>query len=60
MLGVALISDTQSAVVELVLVAALASLASATLNRQSTTHRGFLFSGCFLFAGRYLWWRATA
>jgi cellulose synthase (UDP-forming) len=60
MLGVPLMSETQSAVVELCAVAAAAFLASSVLDRHRTWHRTLLFSVAFLFAGRYLWWRATA
>lgn len=54
-----LLSETQSAMVELVVVAAAAVLASSLLDRHRTLHRTLLFIIAFVFAIRYMWWRAT-
>lgn len=59
MLALPLLSETQSALVELVAVASAAVIATALLARDRTAHRVFLFGICFLLAGRYLFWRAT-
>lgn len=60
MIGVPLLSETQSALVELCAVIAAAFLATSVLNRRTTWHRLLLFGIAFLFAGRYIWWRATS
>ncbi len=54
-----LLSETQSAMVELVAVAAAAFIATTLFLRDRTAHRIILFAVCFLLAARYLFWRAT-
>ncbi len=54
-----LLSETQSALVELVAVAAAAVVATTLFLRDRTAHRIVLFAVCFLLAARYLFWRAT-
>ncbi len=54
-----LLSETQSALVEFVAVAAAAVVATTLFMRDRTAHRIVLFAVCFLLAARYLFWRAT-
>lgn len=54
-----LLSETESAWIELLLVAGLATVATAVLDRRRTVDRGLLFFGCFLMAARYMWWRVS-
>lgn len=54
-----LLSETQSALVELVAVAATAVVATTLFIRDRTAHRIILFAVCFVLAARYLFWRAT-
>lgn len=54
-----LLSETQSALVELLAVVAAALLATSLLKRNVTWHRMVLFGIAIVLATRYIWWRAT-
>lgn len=54
------LSETQSALVQLLLVLGSALLLSAVLNRKKPLHRSLLFLIGGLLSLRYLYWRATA
>ncbi|MBI1173488.1 glycosyltransferase [bacterium] len=59
MIWLPLLGETESALLELALVGGVALLATTLLDRRRTFDRGLLFFGCFVLAGRYMWWRIT-
>ena len=59
MIALPLLSETQSALVELTAVSAAALIATLVFDRKKTSHRAILFSIAFVLAGRYMAWRVT-
>ena len=54
-----LLSETQSALVELGAVTAIALVATSVFDRKKTWHRAVLFGIAFVLASRYMLWRVT-
>ena len=59
MIALPLLSETQSALVELGAVSAAAWVATTVFDRKKTFHRAVLFGIAFVLAGRYMFWRIT-
>ncbi len=59
MIALPLLSEAQSALVELGAVSAAAWVATTVFDRKKTFHRAVLFGIAFVLAGRYMFWRIT-
>lgn len=59
MTGLPLLSETQSALVELCAVSTAALLTTTVFDRKKTSHRAVLFGIAMLLAARYMIWRVT-